>query len=70
MLAGQSNMFGRGEPLALVSATTPWLRLWRGGRWQVASDPLGPADDPKACIGPAMMFGFQLVRREPGRRSA
>jgi Carbohydrate esterase, sialic acid-specific acetylesterase len=68
VLAGQSNMVGRGFPLSLASPTDPRLLLWRGGSWQTASDPLGPADDPRSGIGPGMTFGLQLVKRLPGWR--
>ena len=46
MLAGQSNMLARGEPLALAPPPTPRLRLSRGAaahRWPpTRSDPPGP----------------------------
>ncbi len=66
VLAGQSNMLGRGQPLSLASPTSPWLELWREGRWQTASDPLGRPEVLKDGIGPGMTFGLQLVKREPG----
>jgi hypothetical protein len=67
VLAGQSNMVGRGFPLSTASPTDPRLLLWREGRWQKASDPLGPPDDPRSGIGPGMTFGLQVVKRLPWR---
>jgi Carbohydrate esterase, sialic acid-specific acetylesterase len=65
VLAGQSNMVGRGFPLTLASPTDPRLLLWRDGSWQTASDPLGPPDNPSSGIGPGMTFGLQLLKRLP-----
>jgi hypothetical protein len=65
VLAGQSNMVGRGFPLSLASPTDPRLLVWRDGAWETASDPLGPPDKPSSGIGPGMTFGLQVVRRLP-----
>jgi len=62
LLAGQSNMVGRGQP---VSAGTPGpvanLLLYRDGAWQPAGDPLGPANDPERGVGPGMTFGIGVL---------
>ena len=68
VLAGQSNMVGRGFPLSLASPTDPRLLLWRDAHWQTASDPLGPPNDPNSGIGPGMTFGLQLLKRQPSWR--
>jgi hypothetical protein len=65
VLAGQSNMVGRGFPLSLASPTDPRLLIWRDGGWQTASDPLGPPDNPSSGIGPGMTFGLQLLKKLP-----
>jgi hypothetical protein len=65
VLAGQSNMLGRGFPLSLASPTNPRLLNQRDGRWVVASDPLGPPGELQSGIGPGMTFGLQLVKRHP-----
>jgi hypothetical protein len=68
VLAGQSNMVGRGFPLSLASPTDPRLLIWRDGRWQTASDPLGPPSNPDSGIGPGMTFGLQLLKKLPSWR--
>ncbi len=65
VLAGQSNMVGRGFPLGSGEASDPRLLLWRAGQWQTASDPLGPPDHPKSGVGPGMTFGLKLLERNP-----
>jgi hypothetical protein len=61
VLAGQSNMVGRG--VGQPSPSNPRLLAWRGG-WKVAADPLG--SDAEAGIGPGMTFGLQVLRRVSG----
>jgi hypothetical protein len=68
VLAGQSNMVGRGFPLSLASPTDPRLLIWREGHWHTASDPLGPPNDPNSGIGPGMTFGLQLLKKLPSWR--
>jgi Carbohydrate esterase, sialic acid-specific acetylesterase/IPT/TIG domain len=67
LLAGQSNMLGRAQP---VTAGTPGpianLLLYRGGSWQPAGDPLGPPSDPDSGVGPGMTFGIGVLGYEPG----
>ena len=58
VLAGQSNMLGRGFPLSGGAASDPHLLVWRKKAWKVAADPLG---DPKVAengVGPGMSFGL------------
>jgi hypothetical protein len=62
ILAGQSNMLGRGKPLSLASPTDPRLELWSSHTWQTAADPLG---GDGAGIGPGMTFGLTLLQLEP-----
>ena len=67
LLAGQSNMVGRGFPLSLAETPDPRLQVWRDGAWEIASDPLGPRDNAKNGIGPGMSFGLRLLERDPRR---
>ena len=68
VLAGQSNMAGRGQPLSLGSPSNPRLLIWRTNGWQVAADPLQlptNAKDHAPGIGPGMIFGLQLLKWQP-----
>src|SRR5262245_51949303 len=68
VLAGQSNMAGRGGPLTLASPSNPRLLIWRTNGWQIATDPLqlpANARDHSPGIGPGMTFGLQLVKWQP-----
>jgi hypothetical protein len=69
VLAGQSKMAGRGEPLSLASPSDPRLLIWRTSGWQVAADPLQlptNAKDRRPGIGPGMIFGLQLLKWQSG----
>ena len=68
ILAGQSNMLGRGLPLSQGTPANSRLWNWRGGFWRVASDPLGTPSDPENGIGPGMTFGTGLLAAEPGTK--
>jgi hypothetical protein len=68
ILAGQSNMLGRGLPLSQGTPSNSRLWNWRGGFWRVASDPLGTPTDPENGIGPGMTFGTGLLAAEPGTK--
>jgi carbohydrate esterase-like sialic acid-specific acetylesterase len=66
LLAGQSNMAGRGdveaadrEPIAHV------LALGADGRWVAATDPLH-WDKPIAGVGPARSFAVRYLASHPG----
>ncbi len=65
VLAGQSNMAGYGQPLTLAAPTSPRLLAWGAQGWQVASDPL-PGPEEKTGVGPGMIFGLQVAKRQPG----
>ena len=65
LLAGQSNMAGRGEVEAQDRATHP--RIWmldRHGQWVPAADPLH-FDKPVAGVGPGLAFARVLVESDP-----
>lgn len=64
VLAGQSNMVGRG--VGTPSPTNPRLLVWRADGWHVAADPLS-TDSGEAGIGPGMTFGLQVLKHVPGR---
>jgi hypothetical protein len=66
LLAGQSNMVGRGQPItAGTGPVDPDLLLYRDGAWQVAQDPLGPDNDKERGVGPGMTFGLGVLSHEP-----
>jgi Carbohydrate esterase, sialic acid-specific acetylesterase len=61
VLAGQSNMSGRGFPLSKGAPTNPDLLVWRKDHWEVAADPLANPEDSMNGIGPGMSFGLKAV---------
>jgi hypothetical protein len=65
LLAGQSNMLGRGQPVSDGTGSTANLLLFRDGVWQQAADPLGPTGDPDNGVGPGMTFGLGVLANEP-----
>lgn len=57
LLAGQSNMAGRGYPEAIdTMGNIRVLRLNKEGEWEIAKDPLH-FDKPAAGVGPGLQFG-------------
>lgn len=65
LLAGQSNMAGRGELADEDRAPHP--RVWafdRDRRWQPAVDPIH-FDKPIAAVGPGRSFGLAIARAFP-----
>ncbi len=68
ILAGQSNMQGRGIPVSAGASADPDLWNWRAGFWRIAKDPLGTPTDPQNGVGPGMTFGESLLADEPGTR--
>jgi hypothetical protein len=65
ILAGQSNMRGRGMPVDPGQPTDPRLLDWHATEWTVASDPLAypPAHDDG--VGPGMTFGLDAIADLP-----
>ena len=65
ILAGQSNMRGRGMPVDPAQPTDPRLLDWHATEWAVASDPLPypPASDDG--VGPGMTFGLDAIADLP-----
>jgi hypothetical protein len=61
VLAGQSNMGGRGFPVSDGTSAVPNLLMWRQGAWQPAADPLVYAGG----VGPGMTFGLGVLAHEP-----
>ena len=61
LLAGQSNMAGRGpiEPSDRIPAPHVWM-LDRDGHWQPAADPVH-YDKPVAAVGPGRSFGIAVA---------
>jgi hypothetical protein len=66
VLAGQSNMVGRGFPLSDGEAAEPAVVEWKDGGWNVASDPLADPSDPESGVGPGMTFAEAVAAAEPG----
>jgi hypothetical protein len=67
VLAGQSNMLGRGLPLSAGDPSDPDLLVWRPQHnqgWTVATDPLGDPRKPNNGIGPGMTFGGAIAAAE------
>ncbi len=62
VLAGQSNMLGRGFPLSKGAPSDPRLLVWRGDAWEVAADPLGDPSDKANGVGPGMTFGLGVLQ--------
>lgn len=66
LLAGQSNMSGRGtlpSPSAAAAFADPRIRVWRGpDGWAPAADPLH-ADKPTAGVGPGLAFARAVLAR-------
>ncbi|HEY7575335.1 MAG TPA: sialate O-acetylesterase [Thermoanaerobaculia bacterium] len=62
VLAGQSNMLGRGLPLSKGAASDPRLLVWRKDGWQVAVDPLGNPKEKENGVGPGMTFGLGAIQ--------
>lgn len=68
LLAGQSNMQGRGQPLSAGEPSDPRLLAWRelaNGGWRVAADPLASPNDPDNGVGPGMTFGLAVAAQNP-----
>jgi hypothetical protein len=69
VLAGQSNMLGRGFPLSAGDPSDPDLFVWRPQHnqgWTVATDPLADPGRRDNGIGPGMTFGRAIAAAEPG----
>src|SRR5262249_42497259 len=63
VLAGQSNMLGRGFPLSKGAPSDARLLVWRkDGGWQVAVDPLGDPTNKENGVGPGMTFGLGAIQ--------
>ena len=67
VLAGQSNMLGRGKPISAgTQNNSPTILIRRGSIWQIGSDPLGPSNDRENAVGPGMTFALQVLHYQPG----
>ncbi len=66
VLAGQSNMVGRGKPISAGTLeSSPSLLNLRDGVWAFASDPLGPLSKKDSGVGPGMTFGLRVLQHRP-----
>lgn len=64
ILAGQSNMVGRGEPVSEGTGPVAGLMQWDNDRWEAAADPLGPANEEQG-VGPGMTLGIEVLSHLP-----
>jgi Carbohydrate esterase, sialic acid-specific acetylesterase len=62
VLAGQSNMLGRGMPISTGAPSDPRLLVWRKDGWHVAVDPLGDPTNKANGVGPGMTFGLGAIK--------
>jgi carbohydrate esterase-like sialic acid-specific acetylesterase len=65
ILAGQSNMRGRGMPVDSGQPTDPRLLDWHATQWVVASDPLAFPAAQDDGVGPGMTFGLDAIADLP-----
>jgi hypothetical protein len=65
VLAGQSNMVGRGEPVWNGTGPVPGVVAWNGSAWVQGSDPLPALSDTVVGVGPGMTFGAEVLRYSP-----
>lgn len=67
LLAGQSNMAGRGQVADQDRVENPRVLTWtKEGTWRPATDPIH-WDKSAAGVGLGRSFGLELVRAQPGR---
>jgi Carbohydrate esterase, sialic acid-specific acetylesterase len=62
VLAGQSNMLGRGFPLSDGASSDDHLLVWRKKAWKIAADPLGDKKVDANGVGPGMTFGIGALQ--------
>ena len=68
LLAGQSNMAGRGTVAADDRVEHPRVQMFtRDVRWAPAVDPMH-FDKPIAAVGPGRTFGLTIAESDPGAR--
>lgn len=66
LLAGQSNMAGRGIPEPQDTIGNPRiLALNRDGEWEIAKDPVH-FDKSAAGVGPGLSFAREMIKQDPG----
>eukprot|EP00438_Fugacium_kawagutii_P031637 Skav202134 [mRNA] locus=scaffold3391:17312:17974:+ [translate_table: standard] len=63
LLAGQSNMAGRGE--IVESVDNPRILAMTDGTWSLARHPLHNDKPEKAGVGPGLSFGRSIVDFSP-----
>lgn len=67
LLAGQSNMAGRGALGAVPPLSHPDIQMFRNGRWVPAQEPLHTDKPAIAGVGLGMSFALDLLTSRPGR---
>jgi hypothetical protein len=65
LLAGQSNMAGRGDSAEVEPISDPEIRMFRDGRWQPAVEPLHHTKPERDAIGLGMSFAAEVRRLHP-----
>jgi sialate O-acetylesterase len=68
VLAGQSNMIGRGKMDGVVPTPTNPNLLIMHNEWEIAEDPLGPRGEDDSAIGPGMTLGRRVLEVRPSMR--
>ena len=64
LLIGQSNMAGRGRMNEVSALRHPRIRMFRGGEWLPAAEPLHTDKPEVAGVGLGMSFALDLVGRD------
>ena len=67
LLIGQSNMAGRGPLETVPGLRDPRVRMFRGGGWRPAEEPLHTDKPEIAGVGLAMSFALRLLEACPDR---
>lgn len=68
LLAGQSNMSGRGDLDDVEPIRNPNILMFREGEWLRAEEPLHNDKPDIAGVGLEMSFASALIERDPGAR--
>lgn len=68
LLAGQSNMAGRGDLDDIEPIRNPNILMFRDGEWLEAEEPLHTDKPDIAGVGLAMSFAATLIERHPKAR--
>lgn len=65
LLAGQSNMAGRGDLAQVEPIVDSEIHMFRDGRWQPAREPLHNTKPERDAVGLGMSFAVEVRRLHP-----